>query len=85
MKHARARAIVGLISISAGLLFAILPWRWIELTWGVDIDASSGLVEFLLAAIPLALGTVVLVGAPHCRAVWRAKAKAWITCRSITY
>ena len=66
MKHARARAIVGLISISAGLLFAILPWRWIELTWGVDIDASSGLVEFLLAAIPLALGTVVLVGAPHC-------------------
>jgi hypothetical protein len=47
--------LAGLI-LAAGMMFALLPLDWIEVRFGSNPDGGSGLVEFLVAAIPLAIG-----------------------------
>jgi hypothetical protein len=37
-------------------MFGSLPRTWIELGLGVDPDGGNGLFEFLLAALPIAVG-----------------------------
>ena len=46
------RILAASISIAVGILFRALPEQWIELRFGIRLDGGSGVLEFLLAAIP---------------------------------
>jgi hypothetical protein len=36
-----------------GIVFGSMPRNWIELRFGIDPDGGSGVVELLLAAVPI--------------------------------
>ena len=44
------------VCAATGIMFWFLPRTWIELRFGVDPDGGSGLFEFLIAALPIAVG-----------------------------
>ena len=44
------------VCAAAGIMFGFLPRTWIELRFGVDPDGGSGLFEFLITALPIAVG-----------------------------
>ena len=44
------------VCAATGIMFGVLPGTWIELRFGVDPDGGSGLFEFLLAALSIAIG-----------------------------
>ncbi|WP_256252326.1 ABC transporter permease [Streptomyces sp. yr375] len=54
----------------SGLLFLVtLIWRdWIELVFGVEPDAGSGAVEWLIVAVAALVTVLCVLGA---RAEWR--------------
>lgn len=52
----RISTIVFPVCAAAGIVFGFLPRTWIELRFGVDPDGGSGLLEFLLATLPIAIG-----------------------------
>jgi hypothetical protein len=61
MTRSQCFRIVGAwISVAVGLLFWTLPEQWIERQLGLNLDGGSGLLEFLLVAIPL-LGCAALI------------------------
>jgi hypothetical protein len=60
MNRMHGHTSAALILISIGLFFAALPLNSLELRWGIDADGSSGLLEFILAALPLAIGSFAL-------------------------
>ena len=47
--------------VAAGIAFALLPRTWIELWFGADPDGGSGLLEFLMAALPIMVGLALAV------------------------
>jgi hypothetical protein len=49
------------VCVAAGIAFALLPRTWIELRLGADPDGGSGLIEFLLAALPLMVGLALAI------------------------
>ena len=57
MSRRHGHTTAALIFICVGLFFAALPMDSLELCWGSDPDGSSGLLEFILTALPLAIGT----------------------------
>jgi hypothetical protein len=60
MNRMHSHTSAALVLISIGLFFAALPLNSLELRWGIDADGSSGLLEFILAALPLAIGSFAL-------------------------
>src|ERR1700691_494424 len=52
-QNQRFRAVAASISIAAGILIRVLPEHWIERQLGVSPNGASGLLEFLLVAIPI--------------------------------
>jgi hypothetical protein len=44
------------VCAATGIMFGFLPRTWIELRFGVDPDGGSGLFEFLITALPIAVG-----------------------------
>ena len=56
----RFRIVAASISMAIGIMFWALPEQWIERQLRVSLDGGSGLLEFLLVAIPIA-GSVALV------------------------
>ena len=50
-----------IISGAVGILFAMLPDRWIETTFGVDPDGSSGLLELFLVFVPAVLCVTLVI------------------------
>jgi hypothetical protein len=62
----RFRVLGACIAIATGILFAVLPEQWIELRTDWRPDGGSGLLELLLAAIPIAAGILLagLIKAP---------------------
>ena len=61
MNRMHSHTSAAVILISLGLFFAALPLNSLELRWGINPDGSSGLLEFILAALPLAIGSFALV------------------------
>ena len=55
----RLRAGLAILSAAVGLTAAILPDDWIERRFGLSPDGGNGFVEFLWAALPLALAVVL--------------------------
>jgi hypothetical protein len=49
------------ICVAAGIAFALLPQTWIELWFGADPDGGSGLLEFLIAALPIMVGLALAI------------------------
>jgi uncharacterized membrane protein len=57
----RRQIIIGVVLILIGVAFASLSKEWIEETIGFEPDGGSGLVELLIALVPIAVG-VALIG-----------------------
>jgi|SRR5271165_1485742 len=51
---------VGLITIAAGIFFGTLPRSWIELSFHIEPDGGSGILEFFCALALVAIGTGIL-------------------------
>jgi hypothetical protein len=56
----RSMLVVGVLLIAIGLAFALAPKEWIEETLGFEPDGGSGLVELLLALVPIVVGVALL-------------------------
>jgi hypothetical protein len=65
----RAKVEAVLSAVGIGLLLLTLFWKdWIEAVFGVDPDGHNGFVEWLIAAVFLALSVIF---AARARADWR--------------
>ena len=62
-KKSRRRVIIGCLLIVLGTTLAMLPKDWIEQTIGADPDAGSGLLEFAITVVPLAVGIALFMWA----------------------
>jgi hypothetical protein len=58
--NGRVRVLLGIALVLCGLAFALLPKTWIEDALGFEPDAGNGLVELLLALLPLLVGILLL-------------------------
>jgi hypothetical protein len=54
------RVILGSVLVVVGVLFAVRPMDWIELRYHVDPDGDSGAMEFIVSAVLVAGGAIVL-------------------------
>jgi hypothetical protein len=54
------RTKVALAFILIGLVFALMPDRWIETAFGVSPDNGDDSLEMLISAIPILLGILGL-------------------------
>ncbi len=52
------RTKVALAFIFIGLVFALMPDRWIETTFGFSPDNGDDSLEMLISGIPILLGTL---------------------------
>jgi hypothetical protein len=53
--------VIASVCVAAGIAFALLPRTWIELWFGADPDGGSGLLEFLVAALPIMAGLALAI------------------------
>jgi hypothetical protein len=57
----RLSVLAVVISGAVGILFAMLPGRWIETIFGVDPDGGSGLLELFLIYVPAVLCVTLVI------------------------
>lgn len=55
------RLLTAWVLISVGILFWVLPECWIESRFCLSPDGGSGLLEFLLVAIPISVGLISML------------------------
>lgn len=55
--------VLGVLLIAIGLSLALLPPEWIEEAVGFEPDGGNGLIELLLAAVPLVAGGLLVIKA----------------------
>jgi uncharacterized membrane protein HdeD (DUF308 family) len=54
---------LGIALVVLGIAIAALPKEWIEESTGFEPDASNGMVELMLAVVPIAIGVALVVWA----------------------
>ena len=54
------RTKVALVFIFIGLVFAVMPDRWIETVFGFSPDNGDDSLEMLISAVPILLGVLGL-------------------------
>lgn len=53
-------AAIGVILIAIGVAFAALPKQWIEDTLGFEPDGGNGMLELLMALVPVVVGLAMV-------------------------
>jgi hypothetical protein len=54
---------LGIACVVLGIALAALPKEWIEESTGFDPDAGNGMIELMLAVVPIAIGVALVVWA----------------------